>query len=130
MARSSFSSCSGSPSLSECVCYALLKLQMSKVSLKVEQRAAMKAIYDGRDVFVWLPTGYGKSVCYQALPFLMDFKRGLMDTEKHSAVLVISPLVALMIDQVKSLRKIFTTRGTSSHRERLNPRMTSSMVIT
>ena len=44
-------------------------------------------------------------VCYQALPFLMDFKKGLMDTEKHCAVLVISPLVALMIDQVKSLRK-------------------------
>jgi len=34
----------------------------------------------------------------------MDFKRGLVDTVKSSTVLVISPLVALIIDQVKSLR--------------------------
>ena len=105
MAYSSIPSPLGSPSLSECVSYALLKLQMSDVSLKAEQRSSMKAIYDGRDVFVWLPTGYGKSLCYQASPFLMDFKKGLVDTENRCAVLVISPLVALMIDQVKSLRR-------------------------
>ena len=105
MACSSIPGPTGSPSLSDCISYALLKLQMSDVSLKMEQRSSMKAIYDGHDVFVWLPTGYGKSLCYQALPFLMDFKKGLVDTEKHSAVLVISPLVALMIDQVKTLRK-------------------------
>ena len=74
----------------------------------------MKAIYDGHDVFVWLPTGYGKSLCYQALPFLMDFKKGLVDMEKHSAVLVISPLVALMKDQVKTLQKKFGVVSTSS----------------
>ncbi len=56
------------------------------------------------NVIVWLPTGYGKSLCYQALPFLIDFKQGLVDTVKTSAVLVISPLVALMVDQVKNLR--------------------------
>ena len=56
MASSCFSSCSGSPSLSESVCYALLKLQMSNVSLKVEQRAAMKAICDGCDFGCLLAT--------------------------------------------------------------------------
>lgn len=96
---------SGSPSLSKCVYYVLLKLKMSDVSLKMEQCLSMKVIYDGHDVFVWLPTGYGKSLCYQALPFFMDFKKGLVDKEKHCAMLVISPLVALMIDQVKILRK-------------------------
>ena len=105
MASSNIPGSTGSPSLADCVSYALCKLHMSDVSLKVEQRSSMEAIYNGHDVFVWLPTGYGKSLCYQALPFLMDFKKGLLDTEKHSAVLVISPLVALMKDQVKTLRK-------------------------
>ena len=65
---------------SDAVSYALKQLQMSHVSLKPEQRSSMEAIYDGHDVFMWLPTGYGKSLCFQALPFLMDFKRGLVDT--------------------------------------------------
>ena len=65
---------------SDAVSYALKQLQMSQVSLKPEQRSSMEAIYDGHDVFMWLPTGYGKSLCFQALPFLMDFKRGLVDT--------------------------------------------------
>ena len=65
----------------------------------------MEAIYDGRDVFVWLPTGYGKSLCYQALPFLMDSKLRFANTKKSSSVFVMSPLVALMINQVKSLTK-------------------------
>ena len=87
---------------SDAVSYALKQLQMSH---KPEQRSSMEAIYNGHDVFMWLPTGYGKSLCFQALPFLMDFKRGLVDTAKSSTVLMISPLVALMIDQVKSLRR-------------------------
>ena len=92
------------PSFSESLTYALSSLKLSHLSLKSEQRSSMAAIYDGHNVFVWLPTGYGKSLCYQALPFLMDSKRGFANTEKRSAVFVVSALVALMIDQVKSLR--------------------------
>ncbi len=32
--------------------------------LKPEQKASIKAVFDGRDVFIWLPTGFGKSICY------------------------------------------------------------------
>ena len=49
--------------------------------------------------FLWLPTG---SICYEAIPFLFDFKLG--HSENRSTVLVISPLVSLMTDQVTSLR--------------------------
>lgn len=61
-------------------------------------------------MFVWLPTGFGKCICYQVIPFVMDYKRGLVDTPKNSAVLVVSPLIALMVDQVERLR----ARGVSS----------------
>ena len=50
-----------------------------------------------------LPTGYGKSVCYQVLPFLMDHKHNR--PEGTSAILVVSPLLALMEDQVSGLRR-------------------------
>ena len=94
-------SSSNCPAFSESLSYALSSLQMSHLSVKLEQRSSMEVIYDGHDVFVWLPTGYGNSLCYQPLPFLLDFKRWF---EKLSAVFVVSALIALMIDHVKSLR--------------------------
>ena len=53
---------------------------------------AIQAVYEGNDVFVLLPTGFGKSLCFQMLPFVTDYKLCLVGTEKSSAVLVISPL--------------------------------------
>ena len=52
---------------------------------------------EGKDVFVALPTGYGKSVCYFALPLVFDRVRAVTN---KSIVLVVSSLVALMKDQV------------------------------
>ena len=77
--------------LSECVSYALHKLQMTDIPLKAEQRPAMEAIYKRQDVFVWLPTGYGKSLCHQVLPFIMDYKQGVVKMQRHTMV---SPLLA------------------------------------
>ena len=42
---------------------------------KPEQVAYIKCVYERRDVFVWLPTGCGEYLCYEGLPFVMDFKR-------------------------------------------------------
>jgi len=72
---------------------------MTDITLKAEQHSAMEAIYNRHDVFVWLPTGYGKSLCYHVLPFIMDYKHGVVETQRHSLVRVMSPLVALMVDQ-------------------------------
>ena len=80
--------------------YALAKVGCSSISLKPEQKECIKSILDGNDVFVWLPTGFGKSVCYEVLPFMFDKKLG----RDNSLVLIVSPLVSLMVDQVRSLR--------------------------
>ena len=74
---------------------------------------AVRHVYNGKDVFLWLPTGFSKSVCYELLPFVMDYKRGKRGNgqESYSTVLVVSPLVSLMIDQVTSLRKRGVTAG-------------------
>ena len=58
----------------------------------------------GNDVFVSLPTGGGTSLCYACLPFVYD---RLREDTSRSIALVISPLNALMQDQVTS----FTKRG-------------------
>ena len=91
-------------SFTDCVSYALLRLGMTEIKIKVEQLSAMEGIYRGKDVFVWLPTGYGKSLCYQALPFLLDYKLGVTESQESGLVLVVSPLIALMVDQTTSLR--------------------------
>lgn len=94
---------SSSHNFEEAIKYALKQLKSDYLP-KEEQLLSIRAIYERKNVFVWLPTGFGKSFCYQALPFVMDHKLGLIGTSKSSSVLVVSPLIALMIDQVKSLR--------------------------
>src|ERR687894_602301 len=56
------------------------------------QREAVEGALAGRDVLVVMPTGWGKSLCYQ-LPALM----------RDDLTVVVSPLVALMQDQVDAL---------------------------
>ena len=62
------------------------------------QREAIEAFLGGRDVDAVLPTGGGKSLCYQ-IPAVLWAKAG------RGPTLVVSPLVALMRDQVEALRR-------------------------
>ena len=48
---------------------------------------------------LWSPTGFGKTLHFQVLPFVMNHKLVLVCTEKSCSALIISPLVALMMDQ-------------------------------
>ena len=54
---------------------------------KLEQRKAIHSIYRSRDVFVWLPNGFGKSLCYEVLPFVMDYKLSRIDCDTHRSQL-------------------------------------------
>ena len=45
-------------------------------SLKAKQREAITRFVGGEDVFVCLPTGFGKSLCYALLPLVFDYLRG------------------------------------------------------
>jgi ATP-dependent DNA helicase RecQ len=83
------------------------------------QREAMHAVLSSRDSVVVLPTGGGKSLCFQA-PAIVDFddarlkpSRSIADSERlerdgfgraQGVGLVISPLISLMKDQVDGLR--------------------------
>ena len=51
-------------------------LFLAKLQRKAKQVEAIRVVYERRDVFVWLPTGYGKSICFQVLPYVFDFKLG------------------------------------------------------
>ena len=57
------------------------------------QERVIEAILEGRDTLAIMPTGAGKSICYQVPAVLLD---GL--------TLVVSPLISLMDDQVRSLK--------------------------
>ena len=60
---------------------------------KGEQEKVVRSLMDGRNVFVIMPTGGGKSLCYQ-LPALVQ----------EGTAIVVSPLIALMKNQVDAIR--------------------------
>ncbi len=64
-------------------------------SFRPGQEEVVRALAAGKDAFVLMPTGGGKSLCYQ-LPALV----------RPGTALVVSPLIALMKDQVDSLRQL------------------------
>lgn len=71
-------------------------LRLGYPTVKPEQLSVIVEFLSGRDTFVVLPTGYGKSLCYGALPFAFDE----LEKGESSIVIVVSPLTAIMKDQV------------------------------
>ena len=70
----------------------LLKRYYGHEAFRPGQKTIVEALLQGRDALAIMPTGAGKSICYQ-IPALM----------KPGVTLVVSPLISLMADQVASL---------------------------
>ncbi len=69
-------------------------------SFKGNQEAVIRNVLSGKDTFVLMPTGGGKSLCYQLPALIMD-----------GVAIVISPLIALMKNQVDAMRTFSTESG-------------------
>lgn len=91
-----------------------LKLHFGFDTFKGNQEAIISSLLSGRDTFVIMPTGGGKSLCYQ-LPALMS----------NGTAIIISPLIALMKNQVDAMRN-FAEKDNVAHF--LNSSLTKSAI--
>ena len=77
-----------------------LKEYFGFTSFKGNQEAVILNLLSGRDTFVLMPTGGGKSLCYQLPALMMD-----------GVAIIISPLIALMKNQVDAMRTFSDNPG-------------------
>ncbi|MBQ5938074.1 MAG: DNA helicase RecQ [Bacteroidaceae bacterium] len=83
-------------------------------TFKGDQEAIIRNLLEGKDTFVLMPTGGGKSLCYQ-LPALIS----------EGTAIVVSPLIALMKNQVDAIRQLTDDDGIAHY---LNSSLTKAQI--
>lgn len=75
--------------------HTVLKEHFGYSSFRPGQQEVIEALLNGQDVLALLPTGMGKSLCYQLPGYVL-----------HGTIIIISPLLSLMQDQVEQLKRL------------------------
>lgn len=91
-----------------------LKKYFGFTTFKDNQEDIIKNVLDGKDTFVLMPTGGGKSLCYQLPALMMD-----------GTAIIISPLIALMKNQVDAMRSFSVDDGVAHF---LNSSLTKAQI--
>jgi ATP-dependent DNA helicase RecQ len=91
-----------------------LKKYFGFTTFKGNQEAIIQNILDGKDTFVLMPTGGGKSLCYQLPSLIMD-----------GTAIIISPLISLMKNQVDAMRSFSVDDGVAHF---LNSSLTKAQI--
>ena len=89
-----------------------LEMHFGYQDFRPGQLGVVKALLSGKDALAVMPTGAGKSICYQVPGVVIS-----------GVALVISPLVSLMGDQVRSLREADVQAAFLNHAVRLEQRL-------
>ena len=83
---------------------AFLKLSVNSdlsFEIKQEQKIVVNCLLEGRDFFVVMPTGFGKSFFFQLFSTAIEQKKISEGLHPNSVILVICPLISLIEDQIK-----------------------------
>ncbi|KAL8410414.1 hypothetical protein RB596_000193 [Gaeumannomyces avenae] len=83
----------------------ILRQTFGRDSFRPEQEAAISSILHGRNAMVVMPTGGGKSLCYQVPAIAFKELDLASDAGGHGITVVVSPLNTLMRDQVNTLKR-------------------------
>ena len=84
-----------SSELKEAVPFVLKSIGREGITLREQQVDCICHVYNGKDVFACLPTGFGKSMIYESLPFVFDYKFKKCSPTVSAASFLLFPLSCL-----------------------------------